>query len=95
VSTHRTRNHRTHLIIAAAAASAVACGLAQAGTDTVPGGNSTSLRRTTVGVTPVTPTISLSGSTAIRNFTISSGFTLLNTTPGSSITLGPTGDEIT
>jgi hypothetical protein len=36
-------------------------------------------------------TISLSGSTAMRNFTTSAGFSLLN--PGSSITLGPVGSE--
>ena len=67
----------------------------EAGTDTVPAGNGTSLRNTTGGVTPVVSTVSLSGSTAMRNFLISPGMTLLNTTPGSSITLGPIGNEIT
>jgi hypothetical protein len=90
----KTRTATRRISILAAAVTATT-GIAYAGTDTVPGGNSTSLRNTTPGVTAVVPTVSLSGSTAIRNFTISPGMTLLNTTPGSSITLGPVGNEIT
>ncbi len=62
---------------------------ASAGTSVIPPTNAAALRP----VGQAVPTITLSGSTALRNFTIAPGSTFL--TPGTSLTLGPVGQEIT
>ena len=83
---------RSHKALAAAAAATplvLIASAALAGTTVIPAGNTAALRP--VGQ-PV-PTITLSGSTALKNFTIAPGSTFL--TPGSSVTLGPVGQEIT
>ncbi len=84
VKDNAIKSNRRKMIVAAGT---VAAGLGmsrgvRAGTDTVPAGNGTSLRTTTPGVSAVgLETVSLSGSTAMRNFIISPGMTLLNSTP--------------
>lgn len=77
---HSQRRRATALLTAASIAAVSHA--TWAGTSTVPDSNTTSLRPAGQTI----PTVSLSGSTALRNFLTSPGMTLL--TSGTSITLG-------